>query len=51
MAKDEMMERGRLIVQSDMEALYIKDIRVLENVNEHGTMELRFLSGKKLSSE
>ena len=51
MAKDEMMELGRLIVQSDMEALYIKDIRVLENVNEHGRMELRFLSGKKLSSE
>ena len=51
MAKDEMMELGRLIVQSDMEALYIKDIRILEHANEHGRMDIRFLSRKKLTAE
>ena len=51
MAKDEMAELGRLMIQSDMEALYIKDIRILERVNEHGRMDLRFLSKKKLTAE
>ena len=52
MAKDEMMELGHvLIVQSDMEALYIKDIRILEHANEHGRMDIRFLSRKKLTAE
>ncbi len=51
MAKDEMMELGRLIVQSELDALYIKDIRIMESANEHGRMNIRFLSRKKLTSE
>lgn len=50
MAGNELMELGRLIVESELDVLYIKDIIVEEAVNEHGYMEIRFLSGKKLTA-
>ncbi|MEE1255056.1 MAG: DUF6531 domain-containing protein, partial [Lachnospiraceae bacterium] len=46
----EQMDLGQLILQSDMEALYIKNVQIEEESNEHGTMVIRFLSGKKLQS-
>lgn len=49
MAGNELMELGRLVVESELDVLYIKDIRVEEAVNEHGFLELLFLSGRKLT--
>ena len=46
----EQIDLGQLILQSDMEALYIKNVQIEEESNEHGTMVIRFLSGKKLQS-
>jgi len=48
MAKDEMTGLGQLVLRSEMEALYIKDIHILDQVNEHGILSLSFLSGKQM---
>ncbi|MGN6714215.1 hypothetical protein, partial [Anaerocolumna jejuensis] len=50
MAKEEMTGLGQLVLQSEMEALYIKDIHIVEQANEHGILSLRFLSGKQMES-
>lgn len=49
-AKEELMELGKLVVQSELDAFYIKNVRIEEQVNEHGTMTVRFLSRKQLTS-
>lgn len=49
-ANAELMELGRLVIQSELDALYIKNLRIEENVNEHGIMTVRFLSKKELVS-
>ena len=48
MAKDEMTGLGQLVLQSEIEALYIKDIHILEQANEHGILSLSFLSRKQM---
>ena len=49
--KDEFMELGRLILQSEMDVVYIKNLRIEEQVNEHGRMTVRFLSRELPSPE
>lgn len=49
MAKDEMMDLGSILVQSDLEVLTIKKLNIVERANEHGRMELVFLSGKSIT--
>ncbi len=49
MAGNEQMALGNFIVESELDVLYIKNIRVEEAANEHGFLELLFLSGKKLT--
>ena len=51
MAKEEMMDLGNIVVQSGLEVLTIKKLEILERANEHGRMELLFLSGKTLTFE
>ena len=43
-SKDEQADLGRLILQAGLDVLYIKDVHISENVNEHGTMTVRFLT-------
>lgn len=50
-AKEELIELGRLIIQSELEALYIKNVKIEERVNEHGSMSVCFLTKKQLASE
>ncbi len=47
--KGEFIELGRLILQSELDVIYIKNLRIEEQVNEHGRMTVRFLS-RELSS-
>ena len=49
--KDGFMELGRLILQSGLDVVYIKNLRIEEQVNEHGRMRVRFLSRETLSPE
>ena len=51
MAKEEMMDLGSILVQSELEALTIKKLNIVETANAHGWMELVFLSGKALTTE
>lgn len=50
-SKEEQVELGRLILQSGMDVLYIKNVQIEENVNEHGSMRVRFLSAKQIEDE
>ena len=50
-SKEELVELGKLVLQSDLNTLYIKNVRIEENANEHGSMTVRLLSAKQLSSE
>ncbi|MCH5345239.1 MAG: RHS repeat protein [Acetatifactor sp.] len=50
-SKEELVELGRLVIRSDLDVLYIKNVRIEENANEHGTMTVRFLSAAQLSSD
>ena len=43
-SKDEQADLGRLILQTGLDVLYIKDVHISENVNEHGRMTVRFLT-------
>ena len=45
-SKEELVELGKLVLQSDLNALYIKNVRIEENANEHGSMTVRLLSTK-----
>lgn len=49
--KDEFMELGRLILQSEMDVVYIKNLRIEEQANVHGRMTVRFLSREMPSPE
>lgn len=46
-----MMELGRLYFKSELEALYIKELRIEERANEHGRLSIRFLPAKKLNTD
>lgn len=43
-SKEEQADLGRLILQTGLDVLYIKDVHISENVNEHGRMTVRFLT-------
>lgn len=49
-SKEEQLELGRLELQTDFSVLYIKEIQIREQVNEHGVMTVRFLTGDKVES-
>ncbi|RDY27788.1 hypothetical protein, partial [Lachnotalea glycerini] len=50
MAKEEMTGLGQLVLLSEMEARYIKDIHIIEKANEHGILRVSFLSKKQMES-
>lgn len=43
-SKDEQADLGRLILQTGLDILYIKDVHISESANEHGFMTVRFLA-------
>ena len=47
-SREEQVELGRLILQCGLEVLYIKNVEIEEQVNEHGRMKIRFLSAGQL---
>lgn len=49
--EDEMAGLGRLLLKSELEALYIKELRIEERANEHGRLSVRFLPAKKLGTD
>lgn len=51
MAKEESMELGGLILQSQLRALYFKNIHIQEMANEHGRLSVSFVPEKKVTKE
>lgn len=49
-SKEEQIELGRLVLQSEMKVKYIKDVQIREKSNEHGRMILRFIPKEEIKS-
>ena len=43
-SKEEQLDLGKLILYTGLDVLYIKDVYISENVNEHGKMTVRFIT-------
>ena len=48
-SKEEQIELGKLVLRSELDVLYIKNVESEELVNEHGWMKIRVLASKQLS--
>lgn len=49
-SKEEQAELGRLVLQTGIDVLYIKNVESEETANEHGWMKIRFLSAKQVNA-